>query len=107
MTDQERSALRMKEAMGEKNITAAELAQRSGVNKGTISHYVNGKNIPTNINASKLAVILDVSPAWLMGLPVDKHGAAAPKHTIDVSDLTEGQLLRLNSYLTYIRNGGL
>lgn len=59
------------------------------------------------INASKLAVILDVSPAWLMGLPVDKHGAAAPKHTIDVSDLTEGQLLRLNSYLTYIRNGGL
>lgn len=60
---------RLKEALTRADMKPAELADRSGINRGTISQYYNGKHIPTNINASKIAKVLHVDPAWLMGLP--------------------------------------
>lgn len=60
---------RLKEALARADMKPAELADRSGINRGTISQYYNGKHIPTNINASKIAKVLHVDPAWLMGLP--------------------------------------
>lgn len=61
------SAKRLREAMQAKNMSQQDLADASGVTKSSISHYVNGKNIPDNFQAYKLSLVLDVPPEWLMG----------------------------------------
>ncbi len=64
---------RLVEAMNEMNLTAQELADKSGVGKSSISHYVNGTNQPHNLNAGKLATVLNVNPQWLMGYECEKR----------------------------------
>lgn len=66
------TAQRLREAMNTRGIKASELAEKSGVSKSNISGYMNGKYTPTNINAIKIANVLQVQPEWLMGLlPAD------------------------------------
>ena len=67
------TARRLRKAMNDKKINAAELAERSGVGKSSISHYYNGSNRPTNLNAGALAEVLEVNPMWLMGFDVPKE----------------------------------
>ncbi len=62
------TATRLREAMKNKNITAQELSERSGVGKSSISQYLNGKYTPKNVAAKKLATVLDVKPEWLMAI---------------------------------------
>lgn len=64
------TASRLKSAMEYKNIKAQELADKAGINKSSISQYVNGSHTPSNINAGKLGNVLDVNPLWLMGFEV-------------------------------------
>lgn len=66
------TAQRLREAMSTRGIKASELVEKSGVSKSNISGYMNGKYTPTNINAIKIANVLQVQPEWLMGLlPAD------------------------------------
>ena len=82
------TAQRLIEAMAEANIKSSELALRSGVNKASISQYVNGKNEPHNINAYKMAKVLNVRPEWLMGLDDKKRDVPAYVNgTIELIDL--------------------
>lgn len=80
------TAKRIKDAMESKGIIAQELAARSGVNKSSISQYVNGSHTPSNLSAGKMAEVLSVDPAWLMGFSVNAGR--------DLSD-QENELLRL------------
>ena len=64
------TAKRLKVAMENANIKAQELAERSGLNKASISQYVNGTHAPSNISAGKMAGVLGVNPVWLMGFDV-------------------------------------
>lgn len=64
----EETAKRLRSAMAEKGLTQQELANRSGVTKSSISHYINGHNVPDNFQAFKLAKVLDVAPEWLMAI---------------------------------------
>ena len=68
----ETTAMRIREAMNDLNITQQELADKSKIGKSSISHYVNGTNEPGNKSAYILAQTLDVNPAWLMGLDAPK-----------------------------------
>lgn len=45
-------------------------SERTKLNKASVSQYVNGKNTPSNITASKIAKEFGVDPAWLMGFDV-------------------------------------
>ena len=45
-------------------------AERTGLNKGVISQYVNGKKTPTSIAASTIGEAFNVAPAWVMGFDV-------------------------------------
>lgn len=69
----EETAKRIREAMSDMGITQQELADRSHIGKSSISHYVNGSNEPGNKSAYMLAKVLNVNPAWLMGLDVPKY----------------------------------
>ena len=66
------TAKRIREAMQDKGMSQQELADISKIGKSSISHYVNGTNEPGNKSAYMLAKALDVNPAWLMGLEVNK-----------------------------------
>lgn len=65
------TAMRLRKILAEKNMTAQELANRSGVGKSSISHYINGNNEPHTLNAGKMADVLGVNAMWLMGYDVE------------------------------------
>lgn len=46
------------------------LSERTGVGKASISQYVNGKNVPSNLTAKKISEPFGINPAWLMGFDV-------------------------------------
>lgn len=57
---------RLLKAIGDKQISAAELSRISGVNKVAISNYINGVYIPKQDKCYALATALGVDPGWLM-----------------------------------------
>lgn len=84
---------RLKIAMDLRDVKAVDIARMLGVKEGTISHYRSGYSKPKKDRLVKLANILMVDPAWLMGLDVsmlrrEKHdgemGAAAEAISLDM-----------------------
>ena len=71
----EKTALRLREALSNKNMRPQDLANASGVNKASISQYLNGSHAPSNISSGKMAKVLDVPAPWLMGfdIPISGH----------------------------------
>lgn len=55
-----------------------EFAQKTGLNYGSVSQYVNGKNTPSNISAEKIARAFDVSAEWVMGFASDSSSGSVP-----------------------------
>ena len=47
-----------------------ELAEKCNIHKASVSQYVNGKNVPSNLTAEKICNPLKLNPAWLMGFDV-------------------------------------
>ena len=62
---------RLELAMQRKNISAAELSKMTGINEGSISQYRKGAYQANQRNLEKLALALDVSIPWLMGVSED------------------------------------
>ena len=58
--------IRLKQAMDEKNISAAELSRKSGVGKNLISYYLRGKYLAKQDKVYLLAEALNVDPGWLI-----------------------------------------
>lgn len=83
---------RLNNALADSGLTAADLARKSGINKGTISKYLHGGYIPKQSTIGILARALNVSPAWLLGFDVDKEV------TIDLDKLTEHNKTKIIAY---------
>lgn len=58
--------IRLRTAMDEKSISASELSKISGVDKGSLSNYINGKYAPKQDKVFRIAKALDVDAGWLM-----------------------------------------
>lgn len=67
------SAKRLAEALADAGLKAQDLADKTGIGKASISHYLNGYYCPGNIKAKKMADVLGVNPVWLMGFDVPKE----------------------------------
>lgn len=52
--------LRLKEVIAEKGVTITEIAEKSGIEKGNVSTYVNGRRQPTIETLEKLADAIGV-----------------------------------------------
>lgn len=63
-------AQRFCKALNIRNISAAELSRKLGINEGTISNYKKGTYEPKQRRLEAIARALDVSIAWLMGADV-------------------------------------
>lgn len=65
--------IRLRQALSESGMTQSELGRRAGIDRTVISGYVRGKFKPKQDNLHSLAMVLNVSEAWLLGLSIDKH----------------------------------
>lgn len=89
------TARRIREAMNDINITQQELSEKSHVGKSSISHYVNGTHAPGNKTAYYLANVLNVNPAWLMGLDVPKKTEEGEKNLAEFMGWEDSPALKL------------
>lgn len=64
---QEDFSTRLKKAMELRKIKASELSKRANISPPMISDYLKGKYKAKQNNIYKLAKILNVNEAWLMG----------------------------------------
>lgn len=62
---------RLHELMSALNIKQNDIADKTGLNKSTISNYCNGNRVPNQTNLAIIADAFNISPAWLMGYEVN------------------------------------
>lgn len=67
---------RLGEALAASGMTQADLARATGIDRGSISLYLNGKYNPKADKLHRLAAALGVTPEWLSGM--ESEPAAAP-----------------------------
>lgn len=78
---------RLCEALAASGIKPIELSEKTGIPKSMISYYMSGKSTPKADRVFKLAVVLDVSEAWLMGYDVPKARTPEQKKNDTLSDI--------------------
>ena len=71
---------RLQERMDELGFRQADLAERTGLSKSRISHYINGRYEAKQEALYLLAKALDVNEAWLMGHDVPKERSISEVH---------------------------
>ena len=49
--------------------------ERTGLNKGSVSQYVNGKNVPSTSNAQKIADAFNIDVGWILAYDAIPPGA--------------------------------
>lgn len=57
--------IRIKSRMNELGLTQEMLANKMGITRGAITHYLSGRRVPPLKQFNKLAMILKADPAWL------------------------------------------
>ena len=69
MTEKEASSFRknLKELMKKNEVTGVQLAEILGVNKSTISDWLNGRYLPSGLKIPKIAKFFHVSVSYLVG----------------------------------------
>lgn len=87
---------RLNEAMKIRGINLSELADLSGLNKSSVSRYLNGKMVPRTSQIGKMAAALDVSPTWILGYNVTMSGDEITE--IDTSKLSDRNREKLFVY---------
>lgn len=97
---------RIKKGMALRGMTASELAQKSGVNKGLISKYLKGTVEPKQSTIYELARALRVSPAWLIGYDDNNEeiiDTVVDEQLIEIENgykgLNEKNRMKLSAYL--------
>ena len=64
------TADRLREAIDNAKIKAADLSRMTEISKGSIHHYLAGNYEPKSSAVNKMAVALNVSESWLWGYDV-------------------------------------
>lgn len=81
------TANRIKLAMKKAGKKQADIVRDIGIDKGSMSHYVNGKYEPKQDVVFKLARILDVSEMWLWGYDCPMERTVEQKNNDTLSDI--------------------
>lgn len=86
----------IKKLRRQRNMTQTQLAKRLGVALSTVASYENQDRMPSIPMLVKLSYEFNVTIEYLLGVNKNK--------TLDVSDLTDEQILALNSVIEQFRN---
>lgn len=60
-------------------------AERTGLNKASVSQYMNGKNTPSTKTAEKIAKAFSCDPEWVMGFSSSKADGYYNNDTLDAA----------------------
>ena len=95
---------RLAEALRIREMTAAELSRKSGIDKGSISNYLKGKFMPKQSAIGAMAEALHVLPSWLMGYDVPMEAALPdkPDFILKYEMLSEKDKEQVNSYIEFL-----
>ena len=77
-------AERLRKAMFMEGLRQVDLCEKTGIDKGSIHHYLNGTYNPNGEKLTKLAAALGVSPDWLLGRDVEEKRSAPAKAGIPI-----------------------
>lgn len=86
MTNYERKN-RIREALNIRNMKQVELAEKTGIAKGTINNWLNQRYQPKQKSLMAMAKALDVSEMWLAGYDVSMERPAAQKKSDELTQL--------------------
>jgi SOS-response transcriptional repressor LexA len=75
-------ATRIKERMKDLGLTQEALAEKMGITRGAITHYLAGRRQPPLNQFQKLATILKTEPAWLQ-FGISTSGAKTKKGIVE------------------------
>lgn len=78
---------RLKIAMKNVGKKQADLVRETGIDKGSLSHYVSGRYVPKQDTIYKLAKALDVSEMWLWGYDCDMERPIEQKESDELIEL--------------------
>lgn len=85
---------RLNEMVKKRKITITALAEKSGLNKGTVNAYLKGRYAAKPANVKKLADALNCDDLWLMGLDDDTTFEMATKRMEkSINDFNKGMQL--------------
>lgn len=74
---------RMKQRLDELKLRQEDLAQRIGITRSAVCHYLSGRRVPALKQMEKIAVALECEPVWLQyGITKD---AVPPSQTAPVT----------------------
>lgn len=76
---------RLEKALTYRNIKPSELAQKTRISEATISQYRSGYSKPKDARLVQIANVLNVDPAWLMGIDVPME----TQSNVNLSDLSD------------------
>lgn len=81
------TAHRLKVAMNNVGKKQADLVRETGIDKGSMSHYVNGRYEPKQDVVFDLAKALDVSEMWLWGYDCPMERPIVQKNNDAMADI--------------------
>jgi transcriptional regulator with XRE-family HTH domain len=84
-------ATRLREALDASGKTQRTLGSAVGKSPATVSRWLSEEKIPSAESIRRIAITLEVSTDWLMGMP---RGAAAPRKKAVVSSKALRRLVR-------------
>ena len=88
---------RIKIAMDLRGKKQIDLVRETGIDKGSISHYLSGRYEPKQEAVNKLAIALNVSEMWLWGYDVPMERLSKEISPSEPS-LTEGEKMLLDLF---------
>lgn len=75
------------------NGSQQEFADRVGIGKSSVSHYVKGQNFPTNVRAAEIARAFGLNPMWVMGFDAPKLSGIINENSLEVSGIEKDLVL--------------
>ena len=78
---------RIREALQIRNMKQVELAEKTGISKGTINNWLYNRYQPKQTALMKLAKVLDVSELWLAGYDTPMERPETQKKSDELAQL--------------------
>lgn len=108
---------RLAEMMKILNVCAADIVRKTGINKSTLSHYINGKRVAAQNQLALISDAYGIDPAWLMGYDVPMKLPSlsdevdpdimkrAMEYYMRYDSLPPEKKTALDNYLSYLQSG--
>lgn len=81
------TANRLRIAMERAGKKQADIARETGIDRGSMSHYLKGNYEPKQTVINKLAIALDVSEMWLWGYDCEMKRPITQKKADSISEV--------------------